>query len=78
MQFIKVGTKIAGTKATNLSFVQGSGLGPCLFNRLNNICNGTTNHMVKYADDTTLHVLVTKSQWRMNLKIPNNGPKVIN
>ena len=42
-------------KAINLSIVQGSGVGPCLFIIL--IADlrpaGTTNHLVKYANDAT-------------------------
>ena len=45
-------------KAINLSIVQGSGVGPCLFIIL--IADlrpaETTNHLVKYADDATLLV----------------------
>ena len=45
-------------KAINLSIVQGSGVGPCLFIIV--IADlkptGITNHLVKYADDTTLLV----------------------
>ena len=62
-QFTKVGTKISGMKAINLSIVQGSEVGPCLFIIL--IADlrpaGTTNHLVKYADDATLLVLVIHS-----------------
>ena len=58
-QSTKVGTKISGMKAINLSIVQGSGVGPCLFIIL--IADlkpvRTTNHLVKYADDATLLVL---------------------
>ena len=47
-QFTKVSTKISGMKAINLSIVQGSGVGPCLFIIL--IADlrpaGTTNHLV--------------------------------
>ena len=54
----KVGTKISGMKVINLSIVQGSGVGPCLFIIL--IADlrpaGTTNQLVKYADDATLLV----------------------
>ena len=57
-QFTKVGTKISGMKAINLSIVQGSEVEPCLFIIL--IADlrpaGTTNHSVKYADDATLLV----------------------
>ena len=57
-QFIKVGTKISGMKVINLSIVQGSGVGPWLIIIL--IADlrpaGTTNHLVKYADDPTLLV----------------------
>ena len=54
-QFTKVGIKISGMKAINLSIVQGSGVGPRLFIIL--IADlkpvGTTNHLVTYADDAT-------------------------
>ena len=57
-QFTKVGTKMSGTKSINLSVVQWSGLGPCLFIILiiDLKPTGTTNLMVKYADDTSLIV----------------------
>ena len=55
-QFTKVGTKISGIKAINPSIVQDSGVGPCLFIILIADLNaaGTSNHLVKYADDATL------------------------
>ena len=56
IQFTKVGTKISGLKAINLSIVQGSEVGPCLLIIL--IADlkptRTTNHLVKYFDDATL------------------------
>ena len=57
-QFIQVGTKISGMKAINLSIVQGSGVGPCLLIIFITDLRpaGTTNHLVKYADDATLLV----------------------
>ena len=49
---------MSGTKAIHLSIVQLSCLDPCLFIILiiDIKPTGTTNHMVKYADDTTLLV----------------------
>ena len=51
-QFTKVSTKISDMKAINISTVQGSGVGPCLFIIL--IADlkpaGTTNHLIKYVD----------------------------
>ena len=52
---LQVGTKISGMMVINLSIVLGSGVGPCLFIIL--IADlrpaGTTNHLVKYADDAS-------------------------
>ena len=55
-QYTKVRTKITGTKALNRSIVQGSGVGPCLFiiPVIDLRPTGSTNHMVQYADNTTL------------------------
>ena len=52
-QFTNVGTKISGMKVINLSIVQDSGVGPCLFIILNAYLRpaGTTNQLAKYADD---------------------------
>ena len=57
-QYTKVDTNISGTKAISLSVVQDSGVGPCLFIILviDLRPTGSTNHMVKYADDTSLSV----------------------
>ena len=57
-QFTKVGTKISGMKAINLSIVQGSGVGPCLFIILISDLRvaGLTTHLVNYADDATILV----------------------
>ena len=53
MQFTKIGTKC---RALSQLIVQESGLDPCLFNILiiDLKPTGTTNHIVKYADDTSL------------------------
>ena len=47
-----------GTKTINLSTVLGSGLGPWLFAILviDLMPSSSTNHIVKYADDTSLLV----------------------
>ena len=57
-QFVKVGEEWSFTRTINRSIVQGSGIGPTLFT----ICIidlqplGATNHICKYADDSTLLV----------------------
>ena len=58
-QFTKVGNKISGTNEINHSIVQGSGVGPCLLIILVSDIKptGSTNHMVKYADDTSFLVI---------------------
>ena len=62
-KFTKVYTKISDTRAINLSIVQGSGVGQCLFIILISDLKpfGGTNHMVKYADDASLLVSETHS-----------------
>ena len=57
-QFVKIGEEWSFTRAINRSTVQGSGIGPTLFT----ICIidlqplGATNHICKYADDSSLPV----------------------
>ena len=50
-----VSTKIAGTTAINLSIVQGSGVGPCLFIILviDSSLTSSINPIIKYADDAS-------------------------
>ena len=58
IKFVKVGEIWSFTKLINRSIVQGSGIGPTLFI----ICiadlrhTGSTNHITKYADDSSLLV----------------------
>ena len=44
IQFTKVGTNMTGTKSINLSIVQGSVLGLCLFMNLNNRSNAYVHY----------------------------------
>ena len=57
-QYTKVGHKTSGTGIINRSIVQCSGVGPSLFIVLviDLRPQGSTNHMTKYADDTSLLV----------------------
>ena len=57
-QYVKIGEEWSFTRAINRSIMQGSGIGPTLFT----ICIidlqplGVTNHVCKYADDSSLLV----------------------